>query len=123
MRVRSLVAVSAMAIAVAGSAIVEGAGGAWSATAAVSASPAVGASSVTLTCAYSRYGAADEPAEGVLPAEYDRDNYKLTSLRDPAFAASPQNHCGRKGAAVDLAWGVTKGRDDVLIAVLDSGIR
>ncbi len=80
-------------------------------------------SAVTLTCAGSRYGPADEPAAGVLPAEYDRDGYKLTSRRDPALRTSPQNQCGRKGAAVDLAWGVTKGRDDVLIAVLDSGIR
>ncbi|MCZ7534942.1 MAG: S8 family serine peptidase [Acidimicrobiia bacterium] len=81
------------------------------------------APAVTLTCSPARYGPADEPAPGVLPAEYDRDGYKLTSRRDPALRRSPQNHCGRKGAAVDLAWGVTKGRDDVLIAVLDSGIR
>ena len=60
----------------------------------------------------------------MLPAEYDRDNYKRTSLRDtrPELFNSPQNLCGQKGAAVDLAWGVDKGRDDVLIAVLDSGI-
>lgn len=76
-----------------------------------------------LDCDDWRYGPADEPAPGVLPAEYDRNDYKRTSLRDPAFATSPQNQCGQKGAAVDLAWGVTKGRDDVLIAVLDSGIR
>ena len=71
-----------------------------------------------------RYGPADEPAPGTLPPEYDRDNYKRTSLRDtrPELFMSPQNWCGQKGAAVDLAWGVTKGRDDVLIAVLDSGI-
>ena len=77
-----------------------------------------------LDCAHWRYGAADEPAPGVLPAEYDRNNYKRTSLRDPRpeLANSPQNQCGQKGSAVDLAWGVTKGRDDVLVSVLDSGI-
>ncbi len=77
-----------------------------------------------LDCANWRYGAADEPAPGELPTEYDRDNYKRTSLRDtrPELANSPQNLCGQKGSAVDLAWGLTKGRDDVLIAVLDSGI-
>lgn len=70
-----------------------------------------------------RYGPADEPA--TLPPEYDRDDYRRTSLRDPrpALADSPQNHCGQKGAAVDLAWGRSRGRDDVVIAVLDSGIR
>jgi Subtilase family len=77
-----------------------------------------------LDCTHWRYGTADEPAPGVLPAEYDRNNYKRTSLRDPRpeLANSPQNQCGQKGDAVDLAWGVTKGRDDVLISVLDSGI-
>ena len=90
--------------------------------------PAPGSSTAespaALDCAHWRYGAADEPAAGVLPAEYDRDNYKRTSLRDtrPELFNSPQNLCGQKGAAVDLAWGVDKGRDDVLIAVLDSGI-
>ena len=77
-----------------------------------------------LDCTNWRYGAVDEPPPGVRPAEYDRENYKRTSLRDPRpeLFTSPQNHCGQKGAAVDLAWGVTKGRDDVLVAVLDSGI-
>ncbi len=78
-------------------------------------------------CADWRYGAKDEPAAGVIPAEYPRteSGWKLGSLRDddPAIRSSIQNQCGQVGAAVDLAWGVTKGRDDVLIAVLDSGIR
>ena len=73
-------------------------------------------------CADWRYGPADEPTS--LPAEYDRDDYKRTSLRDPRpfLADSPQNHCGQKGAALDLAWGRSTGSPDVLIAVLDSGI-
>ena len=74
-------------------------------------------------CVDWRYGPADEPAS--LPAEYDRDDYKRTSLRDPRpeLHDSPQNQCGQKGAAVDLAWGLSRGSDDVVIAVLDSGIR
>ena len=76
-----------------------------------------------LDCVNWRYGASDEP--GVLPPEFDRDDYKRTSLRDPRpeLHDSPQNHCGQKGAAVDLAWGLSRGRPDVVIAVLDSGIR
>ncbi len=75
-----------------------------------------------LDCTDWRYGPADEPAS--LPDEYDRTDYKRTSLRDPrpALASSPQNQCGQKGAALDLAWGRTTGSDDILIAVLDSGI-
>lgn len=75
-----------------------------------------------LDCQDWRYGPDDEPAE--LPAEYDRDDYRLTSLRDPrpALADSPHNLCGQKGAAVDLAWGVSTGSPEVLIAVVDSGI-
>jgi hypothetical protein len=74
-------------------------------------------------CSDWRYGVADEPAS--LPGEFDRDDYKRTSLRDPrpALHESPQNHCGQKGAAVDLAWGLSRGSSDVVIAVLDSGIR
>lgn len=76
-----------------------------------------------LDCANWRYGPADEPAS--LPAEYDRNNYKRTSLRDtnPALANSPHNLCGQKGAALDLAWGLSQGDPGVTIAVLDSGIR
>src|SRR3954447_16070230 len=78
------------------------------------------------TCNNWRYGAADEPAPGVLPSEFDRNSYELTPLRDTTtsgLASSPQNQCGQKGPAVDLALGVTKGLDDVRIAVLDSGIK
>ncbi|MEJ7582591.1 MAG: S8 family serine peptidase [Acidimicrobiales bacterium] len=76
-------------------------------------------------CPRWRYDAGDEPAPGVLPAELDRDSYKVTSARDtrPELYLSPHNHCGQKGPALDLAFGVTKGRDDVTIAVLDSGIK
>jgi hypothetical protein len=78
-------------------------------------------------CTNWRYGPADEPAPGAVPSEYPRTEagWKLGSLRDddPALRSSLHNQCGQIGAAVDLAWGVTKGRDDVVIAVLDSGIK
>lgn len=76
-----------------------------------------------LDCVAWRYGPADEPAS--LPSEYDRNDYKRTSLRDSRLAlrTSPQNLCGQKGAAVDLAWGLSTGSPSTLIAVLDSGIR
>ncbi len=76
-----------------------------------------------LDCENWRYSETDEPVAGSLPTEFDRDDYKRTSLRDERFAESPMDHCGQKGAAVDLAWGITQGRDDVRIAVLDSGIK
>ncbi len=65
---------------------------------------------------------ADPP---VLPDDFGSDNWKLTSERtgDPAIDASVQELMGVKGASVDLAWQITTGRPDVLIAVLDSGIR
>src|SRR5690242_13825246 len=67
-----------------------------------------------LDCADWRYGPADEPAS--LPPEYDRNDYKRTSWRDPrpALSTSPQNQCGQKGAAVDLAWGLSTGTPDVV---------
>ncbi len=89
----------------------------WVATAPAEAAPG----DHRLDCEDWRYGPADEPAS--LPAEYDRDDYKRTSLRAPDFATSPQNLCGQKGAALDLAWGLSRGIDDVRIAVLDSGIK
>ncbi len=62
-----------------------------------------------LDCSNWRYGAADEPAS--LPPEFDRNDYKRTSLRDPrpGLHDSPQNQCGQKGSAVDLAWGLVEG--------------
>lgn len=92
------------------------------ATAAAAAPTVVDPPPEILDCDDWRYGPADEPA--TLPAEYDRDDYKRTSWRDPRpfLADSPQNHCGQKGAALDLAWGRSTGSPDVVIAVLDSGI-
>lgn len=51
--------------------------------------------------------------------------WKYTSDRTTAFEVviSPHELRGVKGMSVDLAWQVSTGRPDVLIAVLDSGIK
>ncbi len=64
----------------------------------------------------------DGVAQGPLPGEWDPDDHRFGSFRDEGSAPSPHRLCGQLGAAVDLAWGVDRGRPDVLIAVLDSGI-
>jgi hypothetical protein len=53
------------------------------------------------------------------------DAWKLTSATtgNPAIDTSAQELFGVTGASVDRAWQTTTGRPDVLIAVLDSGIR
>ncbi len=65
-------------------------------------------------------------APGVLPDDYrGGDVWKYSSLPsgDTAIDASAQELFGVTGASVDRAWQTTTGRPDVLIAVLDSGIR
>ena len=65
-------------------------------------------------------------APGVLPDDYrGGDVWKYSSLSsgDAAIDASAQELFGVTGASVDRAWQTTTGRPDVLIAVLDSGIR
>ena len=59
-----------------------------------------------------------------LPDDFNND-WKLTSgtTGNPAIDASAQELFGVTGASVDRAWQTTTGRPDVLIAVLDSGIR
>lgn len=61
----------------------------------------------------------------VLPNDFSGGNrWKLTSeaTGDPTIDANPQELFGVTGASVDLAWQITTGRPDVVIAVLDSGI-
>ena len=98
-------------------ALVLGVAVVFTALAGVPSATAVKAANGPLDCTNWRYGAADEPAS--LPAEFDRNNYKRTSLRDPSLSSSPQNLCGQKGAAVDLAWGLSEGSP----SVLDRGAR
>ncbi|MFM7510027.1 MAG: S8 family serine peptidase, partial [Actinomycetota bacterium] len=56
------------------------------------------------------------------PPEWDEGEYRLGSFRDPSTMNSPHRLCGQVGAAADLAWTLDRGRSDVVIAVLDSGI-
>src|SRR5262245_61780568 len=53
------------------------------------------------------------------------DAWKFSSdpSGNPAIDASPAELFGVTGMSVDLAWQISTGRPDVLIAVLDSGIR
>lgn len=70
-------------------------------------------------CSTDRYAT---PDPSTLPSDYDPDDYRFTSKRDHRWGRSMHRLCGSQGPAVDLAWGVTRGRPDVVIAVLDSGI-
>lgn len=73
---------------------------------------------------FHRYLFLPETSPPTRPNDFGND-WKITSDRtgNPAIDASPQELFGVTGASVDLAWQVTTGRPDVLIAVLDSGIR
>jgi hypothetical protein len=71
-------------------------------------------------------GRYEAPDQSTWPPEYDvedhRQDYRTTSYRQPARATSVHHLCGSLGPSVDLAWGITWGRPDVVIAVLDSGM-
>jgi hypothetical protein len=72
--------------------------------------------------AYLRLPAASPP---VRPTDFTGNTeWKLTSDQtgDPAIDSNPAELFGVRGMSVDLAWQVSTGRPDVLIAVLDSGI-
>ncbi|MFZ4431787.1 MAG: S8 family serine peptidase [Microthrixaceae bacterium] len=56
------------------------------------------------------------------PAEWNEDDYRFGSFRDDTTADSPHRLCGQVGAAADLAWTLERGRSDVVVAVLDSGV-
>ena len=73
---------------------------------------------------FSRYLFLPTASPLTLPDDFGSDNWKLTSATtgEPAIDGSAQELYGVKGASVDLAWQVTTGRPDVVIAVLDSGI-
>ncbi|CAM2008108.1 S8 family serine peptidase [Acanthopleuribacter pedis] len=68
------------------------------------------------------YWAAGQPA----PANYSPDrDWWLSGRRDPRpeLAFSPQELYGVRGMSLPAAWRVSTGRPDVVIAVMDSGIR
>lgn len=73
---------------------------------------------------FSKYTFLPSTAPLTLPNDFG-DDWKLTSTTtgEAAIDSNPQELFGVKGASVDLAWQVSTGRPDVLIAVLDSGLR
>ncbi|HVM96945.1 MAG TPA: S8 family serine peptidase, partial [Candidatus Acidoferrales bacterium] len=74
---------------------------------------------------FSRYLFLPPASPPVRPSDFSGTDWKLTSDKtgEAAIDSNSQELFGVKGASVDLAWQVTTGRPDVLIAVLDSGIR
>ena len=70
------------------------------------------------------------PGSDLPPAFKCKDSQKLTSYApqpgdsdyDPTVENNPQELLGVKGSSTNLAWEVTTGRPDTVIAVLDSGI-
>jgi hypothetical protein len=75
--------------------------------------------------AYELYCRIAPHGEG-LPANYTGPNvwkYSSQSSGDPAIDSDPRELYGVTGMSVDRAWEVTTGRPDVVIAILDSGIR
>ncbi len=75
--------------------------------------------------AFARYLFLPTAAPPLRPNDFGDDNWKLTSDRtgEAAIDGSVQELFGVKGASVDRAWQITTGRPDVIMAVLDSGIR
>lgn len=67
------------------------------------------------------------PPGAPLPNDFTSDSggWKITSEQsdDPDINQAPWELYGVKGASVDLAWQKTTGRPDVVIAILDSGIK
>ena len=57
-----------------------------------------------------------------IPSDLSATNFRFSSLVDPAVPNTAQELFGVRGPSVDLAWQVTTGRPDVVLAVLDSGI-
>ncbi len=73
---------------------------------------------------YAQFAFLPQTSPPLVPNDFG-DDWKLTSAKtgEAAIDSNPQELFGVKGASVDLAWQVSTGRPDVLIAVLDSGIR
>ncbi len=76
--------------------------------------------------AYADYCRLPAMVPPVRPADFaGGDAWKLTSdaTGDPAIDAKPEELFGVTGMSVDLAWQTSTGRPDVVLAVLDSGIK
>jgi hypothetical protein len=58
-----------------------------------------------------------------IPSDLSATNFRYSSLVDPAVPATAQELFGVRGPSIDKAWQITTGRPDVVIAVLDSGIK
>ena len=78
------------------------------------------------------FAAGNRPAGSDLPNNFDCVNdWRLSDYAarpgdfddDPLVAHNPQELFGVKGPGTNLAWEVTTGRPDTIIAVMDSGIR
>jgi hypothetical protein len=58
-----------------------------------------------------------------IPSDLSATNFRFSSLVDPAVPPTAQELFGVRGPSVDKAWQLTTGRPDVVIAILDSGIK
>ncbi len=74
-----------------------------------------------LDCESWRYDGVD-PSRLPLDVDPDTRDHRITSTRSGSRERLRHHLCGQRGPALDLAWGLSLGRSDVLIAVLDSGI-
>ncbi len=74
--------------------------------------------------AYHEYLFLDRPATPGTPNDYTGGNvWKYSRLQFEDLAGDSEELFGVKGMRVDTAWTLSTGRPDVVIAVLDSGIR
>jgi hypothetical protein len=72
---------------------------------------------------YERYLFLPTRTPPVRPNDFQEWKYTSDPTNAPEVLANPHELGGVKGMSVDLGWQVSTGRPDVLIAVLDSGIR
>ncbi|MGQ0536452.1 MAG: hypothetical protein ACT4PT_10300, partial [Methanobacteriota archaeon] len=97
----------------------------WPAPSNPCASPATITPACTSPYDYHRY--LFLPSLAKLPADYNAssDRWKYSSLKSgfPEVDNDPRELSGVTGMSVDRAWLASTGRPDVVIAVLDSGIR
>ena len=71
---------------------------------------------------YQDYMANPVVAPPTIPSEIGPFDFRFSSLVDPSLPATPEELFGVAGMSIDLAWQITTGRPDVVVAILDSGI-